>query len=161
MILDDRSLKTFNILSFFVRCEEDTTCCYTNTSFKYIKGGAMKYKEIIDDTKSLFVALDPAELRTDFDTDITKVTLEYFEGQPDNQSPVFEIKLELSDNFISDTYHLSGTLSQDVKVKASLDVGERIYQEKKDALQGFESVRGLKVSERLRYIPRIDMQAAS
>lgn len=119
----------------------------------------MEFKEITTDTKGVFVALDSSELRTDFDTDITKVTLEYFKERPNGQSPLFEVRLELSDNYISDTYHLSGILSEDVKIKASLELGERIYQEKSDTLQNFECVRALKVNERLRYIPRIDMKS--
>lgn len=119
----------------------------------------MEFKEIITDTKGVFVALDSSELRTDFDTDITKVTLEYFKEQPNGQSPLFEVRIELSDNYISDTYHLSGILSEGVKIKASLELGERIYQEKSDTLQNFECVRALKVNERLHYIPRIDMKS--
>lgn len=119
----------------------------------------MEFKRITADTKGLFVALDSSELRTDFDTDVTKVTLKYFKEQPDGQSPLFEVRLELSDNYISDTYHLSGILPEDVKLKASLEVGERIYREKRDALQEFECVRAMRANERLRYIPRIDMKS--
>lgn len=118
----------------------------------------MQFKEITDDTKSIYVALDPDELRTDFDTGVTKVTLEYFNGKPEKQDSLCEIKIEMSDEFIADTYQLSGDISKDAKIKASLELGDRVYQEKKGAPKGVDMVRGIKSNSPLRYIPKIDMQ---
>ena len=119
----------------------------------------MKSKQISDDKDNVYVVLDSDELRTDFDTGVTKVTLEYFNGKPEDNNSLCEIRIEMSHEFIADTYRLTGDISKEAKIGASFDLGSRIYQEKKGAPTGFDIVRGVEVNSPLRYIPKIDMQS--
>lgn len=118
----------------------------------------MKSKEITEGKENIYVTLDPDELRTDFDTGVTKVTLEYFNGKPEDNNSLCEIRIEMSHEFIADTYRIQEDISKDAKIKASFDLGGRIYQEKRGAPTKFDAVVGVKANSPLRYIPKIDMQ---
>ena len=128
---------------------------------KFRQDKSMESKEITDSKENVYVTLDPDELRTDFDTGVTKVTLEYFDGKPEDNNSLCEIRIEMSDEFIADTYRLREEISKDVKIKASFDLAARIYQEKRGAPTKFDAVIGVKTNSPLRYIPKIDMQPIS
>lgn len=86
----------------------------------------MEYRKITND---IFVSVQ--NLRTDTETNSVKAELEYFQGQPtDSQSSLCEIGVRMSDEFIEDTYHLTGLASEQTRANAALDLGERIYNEK-------------------------------
>jgi len=121
----------------------------------------MEYKEIKSDAKGIYIALDSGEMRTDFDTGLTKATLLYCNGKPEDKNTLHEVNLEISMEFIDDTYNLTGGATKDEKVMACLDVGERAYEEKRGIPKGFDWIVGLKSNSPLRYIPRIDMKSTS
>lgn len=118
----------------------------------------MEYEKIKNDKgKNIYVSVDREAIRTIFDTGVTKAELQYHDGVPAGDNILYEVKVELSREFIDDTYHLASPLTEARKIKACLELGERAYQEKGETLRNFEIVRGVKADSRLRYIPRINM----
>lgn len=83
-----------------------------------------------NENEALFAYIDEAELRTDFDSGKTKVTVMYFKGKQELRDKIAQINITLGDNYISDTYHLTGQVSEEQKAIAALDAGRRIYEER-------------------------------
>lgn len=119
----------------------------------------MEYEEIQSEGgKSIYVSLEREMVRTDFDTGVTKTELHYHDSVPTGMNDLYEVKVELSREFIDDTYHFRGTLTDEAKIKACLDVGMRAYKERGGDLRDIETIQGVKANERLHYIPRVDMK---
>jgi hypothetical protein len=120
----------------------------------------MEYKEIKNrDGEKVYVSLYREEVRTDFATGMTQAELYYHSDVPRDDNASYEVRVELSGEFIDDTYHLKDAASIDIKVRACLDIGVRAYEEKQDKLREIERILGITSSSRLRYIPRIDMKS--
>jgi len=83
-----------------------------------------------DINNALFAYIDESEIRTDFDTQKTKVTVAFFRGPESEGDKLTQIRLTLSDEYISDTYHLTGDVSEEVKIKAVLGAAKRVFDDK-------------------------------
>lgn len=119
----------------------------------------MDYIEFKDrEGKRLYISLDKNEISTDFDTDLTRAEIRYHDSVPNGDIGLFSIILKLSEEFIEDTYHTTGPISDSMKNRACLDIGARAYEERQARLRNIETIIATAANSRLRYIPRIDMQ---
>jgi len=119
----------------------------------------MEYREIKSSENEIYVAVDAEDVRTEFDTGRTKATLLYYKVLNGDKKIIHEMSLELSEEFINDTYNLTDKMTLESKIRACLDVGVRAYEEKRGIPCKFERVVGLRSNASLRYIPLIDMQS--
>lgn len=120
----------------------------------------MEYRKIENNEgKSVYVSLSRDEVRTDFDTGVTKSELYYHNDKSSDDDVLYEVRVELSREFIDDTYNLREDASIDVMIQACLNIGVHAYEEKQGNLQEIEKIVGLKANSRLRYISRIDMKS--
>lgn len=100
----------------------------------------IKLDDIKNEDEALFAYIDEVELRTDFDTGKTKVTVMYFRGKQELGDKITQIHVTLGDNYISDTYHLTGKISDEQRVKAALDAGRKIFEEKEVPANYFSAI---------------------
>lgn len=93
----------------------------------------MKYIELVkndDENDSLIAVIDESQLRTDFDTGKTRIIVAYYKGPKENEDKLTEVRLTLGDSYIADKYHLDGEVSDDDKIKAALEAGKEIFDDK-------------------------------
>ncbi len=79
---------------------------------------------------SLFAYIDETKIHNDFDSGKTVATIMYFKGNEGRGDKLAQIKVTLSENYISDTYHLAGTASDEQKMQAALDAAKKIFEDK-------------------------------
>lgn len=110
-----------------------------------------------DKGDSIYVSVNLEEVTPpNFDSGATSATVYYYDGEPRDAKVILELKIQLSEEFIEDTYN--SPITKKVQARAYLDVGIRAYKEKNGRLSDIETVVGLSKNSRLRYIPKIDMK---
>ena len=100
----------------------------------------IKLEDSKSDEEAILAYINEAELRTDFDTGKTKVTIMYFKGGQDKGDKIAQVLATLGDNYISDTYNLTGTVTKEQKIQAALDAGRRIFEEKGVPVKYFSAI---------------------
>jgi len=76
---------------------------------------------------SIFLYVDEDNINIDFDTKKMKTIISYYKGYENQGDKQTDILLTLSDNYISDTYRMTGKISDKTRVKAAFDAGKQIF----------------------------------